>query len=72
MAFTYDPTTDIGKIRMLVPDRDSQNYVFQDEEIQGSIRNVSPLFRHVWSRHVYNDQPAGGRLSMRWGSLLKG
>jgi hypothetical protein len=34
MSFTYDPATEIGKVRMLIPDRDSQHYVFQDEEIQ--------------------------------------
>ncbi len=34
MTFTYDTTTDIGKVRMLIPDRDENNAIFQDEEIQ--------------------------------------
>ena len=34
MTFTYDTTTDIGKVRMLIPDRDEGNAIFQDSEIQ--------------------------------------
>lgn len=34
MAFTYDVTTDIGKVRMLITDRDESRPVFQDAEIQ--------------------------------------
>lgn len=34
MTFTYDPTSDIGKVRMLVPDRVEANAVFTDEEIE--------------------------------------
>lgn len=34
MAFTYIKTTDIGKVRMLIPDRVEANAVFSDEEIQ--------------------------------------
>lgn len=33
MAFTYDVTTDRGKVRMLITDRDSSNSIFQDDEI---------------------------------------
>lgn len=33
MAFTYEPTTDIGKVRMLIPDRVEDSPIFQDEEI---------------------------------------
>lgn len=33
MSFTYDVTTDLGKVRMLITDRDSVNPIFQDEEI---------------------------------------
>ena len=32
MAFTYDLSTDIGKVRLLIPDS-SANYVFEDAEI---------------------------------------
>lgn len=34
MSFTYDASTSIGKVRMLIPDRDEQHAVFTDEEIQ--------------------------------------
>lgn len=34
MAFTYDVSTDIGKVRMLITDRDESRPVFQDAEIQ--------------------------------------
>lgn len=33
MTFTYDVSTDIGRVRLLVPDRDQATPVFQDEEI---------------------------------------
>ena len=33
MTFTYDLTTDRGKVRLLVPDRVSTDYLFQDDEI---------------------------------------
>lgn len=33
MTFTYDVTTDIGKARMLIPDRVDADAVFTDEEI---------------------------------------
>jgi hypothetical protein len=34
MAFTYDVTTDIGKVRMLIPDRVEDGAIFQDDEIE--------------------------------------
>lgn len=33
MAFTYDPATDRGKVRMLITDRDDSNPIFVDAEI---------------------------------------
>lgn len=33
MSFTYDPTTDIGKVRLFCSDTESDKYVFEDEEI---------------------------------------
>lgn len=33
MAFTYDPATDRGRVRMLTTDRDNDNQIFQDDEI---------------------------------------
>lgn len=34
MAFTYDVATEIGQVRMLIPDRDEANAMFNDEEVQ--------------------------------------
>jgi len=34
MAFTYDPTNDVGKVRMLIPDRVEDSAIFQDAEIE--------------------------------------
>jgi hypothetical protein len=34
VTITYDTATNIGKTRMLIPDRDLSNAVFQDVEIQ--------------------------------------
>ena len=33
MAFSYDISTDRGKVRFLIQDNDSTNYAFQDGEI---------------------------------------
>lgn len=33
MSFTYDLSTDIGKIRLLITDTDSSKEIFSDEEI---------------------------------------
>jgi len=33
MAFSYDPTTDAGMIRLLTDDADGDNHAFTDEEI---------------------------------------
>lgn len=33
MAFTYDLTTNVGKVRFLIPDNDSTAYDFEDAEI---------------------------------------
>lgn len=34
MAFTFNVATDVGKVRLLVPDRVSADAVFQDDEIE--------------------------------------
>lgn len=34
MAFTYIVSTDIGKVRMMIPDRVEAGAIFEDEEIQ--------------------------------------
>lgn len=33
MAFTYDPATDAGKVRLLIADTDSVDFIFTDAEI---------------------------------------
>lgn len=49
MAFSYDLTTDIGRVRLLVPDRNADCYVFEDEELQaflsveGTVRAAAAL-----------------------------
>lgn len=34
MAFTFDVTTDVGKVRLLIPDRVAGEPIFEDEEIE--------------------------------------
>ncbi|RJP53621.1 MAG: hypothetical protein C4583_04345 [Anaerolineaceae bacterium] len=34
MTFTYDPTSDIGKVRMMIPDRVGSDALLTDEEIE--------------------------------------
>ena len=34
MAFTYDLSTEIGQVRLLIPDRVDAGHVFEDDEIQ--------------------------------------
>ncbi len=33
MAFTFDLTSDLGKVRLLIPDRQPSEYVFHDADI---------------------------------------
>jgi hypothetical protein len=33
MSFTYDPTTEAGQVRLLIPDTDEDNQIFSDAEI---------------------------------------
>lgn len=35
MVFSYDLTNDIGRVRLLVPDRVTPEHVFEDEELTG-------------------------------------
>lgn len=32
--FTYDPSTDLGRVRLLITDRDEQHAIFADAEIE--------------------------------------
>jgi len=43
VAFTYDVTTDRGKVRLLVPDKDASDYFFEDDEIDYFITLESTL-----------------------------
>lgn len=47
MAFTYDLSTSIGKVRKLIPDRDEVNAVFQDDEIQDYLTENSDSVRRA-------------------------
>ena len=33
MAFTYDPATNAGRVRLLIPDRVDSGHLFEDDEI---------------------------------------
>ena len=47
MTFTYDLSTDIGKVRLLVPDRVTAEAIFSDEELtamltlEGDVRSAA-------------------------------
>lgn len=49
MSYTYDPSTDAGRVRLLIPDNDIDNYMFDDEEIgaflalDGDVRRAAAL-----------------------------
>lgn len=47
MAFTYDLSTSIGKVRMLIPDRDEQHPIFQDDEIAVFLSENSDSLRRA-------------------------
>lgn len=49
MSYTYDLTTDVGRVRLMVPDRNAADYVFEDEELEaflafeGTVKSASAL-----------------------------
>ncbi len=49
MAFTYDLSTDAGKVRLLVPDNKAASYIFEDDEIdlflalEGGIKKATAM-----------------------------
>lgn len=45
MPTTYDLSTDIGKLRMFIPDRDVDDAIWSDEELQVFLDTESNLFR---------------------------
>jgi hypothetical protein len=44
MAFTYDVTTDRGKVRLLIGDTDSNNALLQDDEIDFFLTDYSGVY----------------------------
>lgn len=45
MAFTYDPTTDRGRVRLLATDRDEATAIFADDEIDAFLAMESSSVR---------------------------
>lgn len=49
MAFTYDLSTDAGKVRLLIPDNKAASYIFEDDEIdlflalEGGIKKATAM-----------------------------
>jgi len=41
MSFTYDPTTERGKVRLLIHDTDANSYEFEDDEIDAFLEQNS-------------------------------
>ena len=71
MAYTYDITTDVGKVRLITGDKDITDAAFTDEEItyqllgpeeadvkKGSISVLSPLGRSLLGKEVGDDVTA--------------
>lgn len=47
MSFTYDPTTDFGKVRLLCQDFDTNNQIFLDTEIQAFLDLTGGVIRYA-------------------------
>lgn len=54
MGYTYDLNTQIGQMRLLMPDNDKASYLFEDEEYDaflvaenGNVRNATALALEV-------------------------
>jgi hypothetical protein len=45
MAWTYDPTSSIGKVRLRIPDTDESTAVLTDEEIQAFLDDNGDDYR---------------------------
>jgi hypothetical protein len=45
VAFTYDVTTDIGKVRLLTADTDRESYDFEDAEIEFALDEYDDIRR---------------------------
>jgi hypothetical protein len=55
MAFSYDPSSDLGKVRLLVADTDPSNPIFSDAEITAAMTMNSTSFLYVSAQA----QPSG-------------
>ena len=44
MTWTYDPSTDLGKMRLLIADTDSSRQIMEDEDLQAFIA----ISGHYW------------------------
>jgi hypothetical protein len=47
VAFTYDPSTDVGRVRLLCSDVDSSNPIFQDEDLDALLGLESGAVRYA-------------------------
>ena len=47
MTFTYDIATDVGKVRMLIPDRNGAQYMFEDAEIEAFLEMEGNVIRRA-------------------------
>jgi hypothetical protein len=47
MAFTYDLSTNAGKVRMIVPDNQATSYVFEDDELEALLALESANVRRA-------------------------
>jgi hypothetical protein len=59
MNFTYTPGTPIFYVRLLIPDTNSDNPIFQDDEIQGFMQ----INQQIWQSSMYYSYQ-GGRLQL--------
>jgi len=55
LSFTYIPGTPVFYIRLLIPDTDSTNPIFQDEEINGFMQ----VNQMTWQSSMFFSGPAG-------------
>jgi hypothetical protein len=76
MSFTYDVTTSRGKVRLLITDTDSSDYVFEDAEIDAflsmkssDIYESGALACETWARSqakLYKMDQEGDRTIQRY------
>lgn len=67
MSFTYDPTTPLGKVRLLIPDTDSANVIFSDQEITAFFEIQQMQFQSS----MFFSPPGGRNLPSSPVSLLR-